>query len=117
MDEARAATKLFREVPLVGSAAAGRDQGKADLVFERGGEWRVVDFKTDRFEGADSLKEHGAQLTGYSSSLAGVVGAPVKPAIFLARKGEVAEPHRGRDVADGGARTDLRAPYRRSDPG
>lgn len=48
MCEARAATKIVREVPLAANAAAGRVQGKAGLLFERGGEWRVVDFKTDR---------------------------------------------------------------------
>ena len=37
MDDARAATKIFREVPLAGNAAAGRAQGKADLLFEREG--------------------------------------------------------------------------------
>ena len=64
-----------REVPLAGNAEAGRAQGKADLVFERGGEWRVVEFKTDRLEGPDALVEYAEQLGGYSSSLAGVVGA------------------------------------------
>lgn len=33
-------------------------QGKADLLFEREGEWRVVDFKTDRLDGPDSLRKH-----------------------------------------------------------
>jgi ATP-dependent exoDNAse (exonuclease V) beta subunit len=32
-----------------------RAQGKADLLFERGGEWRVVEFKTDRLDGPDSV--------------------------------------------------------------
>lgn len=91
MDEARAATKIFREVPLAGNAAAGRAQGKADLLFERGGEWRVVEFKTDRLDGPDALREYAAQLSGYSSSLAHIVGAPVKPAICLVRRGEVVE--------------------------
>ena len=91
MDEARAATKIFREVPLAGNAGAGRAQGKADLLFERAGEWRVVDFKTDRLDGPDALREHAAQLAGYSTSLALVVGARVKPAICLVRRGEIVE--------------------------
>ncbi len=93
MDEARGATKIFREVPLAGNAAAGRAQGKADLLFERGGEWQVVDFKTDRVEGPESLKEHAAQLLGYSTSLAGVIGlkAKVTSAICLVQRGEVVE--------------------------
>ena len=93
MDEARAATKIFREVPLAGNAAAGRAQGKADLLFERGGEWRVVDFKTDRVDGPGALREHAAQLAGYSTSLAGVLGLKVRvaPAICLVRRCEVVE--------------------------
>ena len=57
-DEARAAAKIFREVPVAGSAVVGSAQGKADLLFERGEEWRVVDFNTDRLDGPDSLREH-----------------------------------------------------------
>ena len=89
MDEARAATKIFREVPVAGNAAAGRVQGTADLVFDRGGEWQVVDFKTDRLDGPDALREHAAQLANYSSSLALVVGAQVESAICMVRRGEV----------------------------
>jgi len=91
MDEARTATRLFREVLLTGNAAAGRVQGKADLLFEQGGEWRVVDFKTDRVDGPDALQEHAAQLAGYVVSLVGVVGAQVRSSICLVRRGEVVE--------------------------
>jgi predicted RecB family nuclease len=73
---------------LAGNAAAGRTQGKADLLFERGGGWRVVEFKPDRL---DSLREHEEQLAGYSTSMAGVVGAEVKAVICLVRRGEVVE--------------------------
>lgn len=78
-------------VPLAGNAAIGRAQGKADLLFERGREWRVVEFKTDRLDGPDSLRVYAAQLAGYSTSLADVVGAQVKPALCLVRRGEVVE--------------------------
>jgi len=61
------------------------------LLFERGWERRVVEFKTDRLDGPDSLREYAAQLAGYSTSLAGIVGAPVKSAICLVRRGEVVE--------------------------
>ena len=91
MDDARSATRVFREVPVAGNAAAGRAYGKADLLFERGGAWRVVEFKTDRLDDTDSLREHAAQLAGYSAALAGVVGASVKPAICMVRRGEVIE--------------------------
>ncbi|OFW34759.1 MAG: hypothetical protein A3F70_07240 [Acidobacteria bacterium RIFCSPLOWO2_12_FULL_67_14] len=91
MDDARAATKIFREVPLAGNAAAGRAQGKADLLFERAGEWRIVDFKTDRLDAPDALGEHARQLAEYSASLAHVVGARVRSALCLVRRGEVVE--------------------------
>lgn len=78
-------------MPLAGGAGAGRTQGKADLVFERGGEWLVVDFKTDRLDGPDALQEHAAQLAKYATSLALVVGAKVKAAICLVRRGEIAD--------------------------
>ncbi len=91
MDDARAATRVFREVPVAGTAAAGRHFGKADLLFERGGAWRVVEFKTDRLDDTDSLREHAAQLAGYSAALAAVVRASVTPAICVVRRGEVVE--------------------------
>jgi len=91
MDDARSATRVFREVPVAGNTAAGRVNGKADLLFERRGAWRVVEFKTDRLDQPDSLREHAAQLAGYSVALAGIVGASVKPAICMVRRGEVVE--------------------------
>ncbi len=77
---------------MAGNAATGRAEGKADLLFERGGEWRVVDFKTDRLDGPDGLREYAAQLAGYSTSMAGIVGREVKAAICLVRRGETVEP-------------------------
>lgn len=91
MNEARAATKIFREVPLAGGTVAGRAQGNADLVFERDGEWRVVDFKTDHLDVPEALRQYAEQLAKYSTSLALVVGAQVKAALCLVRKGEIAE--------------------------
>ena len=91
MDDARSATRVFREVPVAGNAAAGRVHGKADLLYERGGAWRVVEFKTDRLDDTDSFREHAAQLAGYSAALAGIVGAKVTPAICMVRRGEVIE--------------------------
>ena len=87
----RSATRVFREVPVAGNAAAGRVNGKADLLFERRGAWRVVEFKTDRLDDPDSLREQAAQLAGYSAALAGIVGASVTPAICMVRRGEVIE--------------------------
>lgn len=89
--EVRAATRIFREVPLAGNASTGRAQGNVDLLFESGRVWRVVDFKTDRYDAHDSVREHMAQLALYSSNLTEVVGADVKPAICLVRLGEIVE--------------------------
>jgi len=91
MDEARAATKIFREVPLAGNAMAGGVQGKADLLFERGGEWQVVEFKTDRLGTSDALGAHAGQVAEYCTSLAHVVGAPVKSVICLVRRAELVD--------------------------
>jgi ATP-dependent exoDNAse (exonuclease V) beta subunit len=60
-----------------------------DLLFEREGTWRIVEFKTDHLDGSDALHEYAAQLMAYSASLAGVVAAEVKPAICLVRRAEV----------------------------
>ena len=62
-------------------------------MFERGGEWRVVDFKTGHLDRAGALREYGAQMAGYAGSLGGLLGLNVKvaPAICLVRRGEVVE--------------------------
>ncbi len=91
MDEARAATRVFREAPLAGHVLTGRGQGKADLLFERRGEWQVVDFKTDRLAGLDSLTGHAAQLMEYSASLAALVGVEVKTCLCMVRTGDAVE--------------------------
>ncbi len=90
IDEARTASRVFREAPLAG-AANSRMQGRADLCFERAGHWRVVDFKTERAEGAESVTEHAAQLAAYARSMSLIVGGPVRAAICLVRRGDVIE--------------------------
>jgi len=91
MDDARAATRVFREVPLAGNAQDGRAQGKADLVFERSEGWTVVDFKTDRGTGAEAVREYGAQLAAYRRDVAHLVGVEPKTVICLVRRCEVLE--------------------------
>jgi ATP-dependent exoDNAse (exonuclease V) beta subunit len=92
MHEARAATKIYREVPLIGNASGGRAEGKIDLLFEREGKWWIVEFKTDALDGSDALREYGGQLRAYSTSLAGVVAADVKAVICLVQRAEVVAP-------------------------
>jgi ATP-dependent exoDNAse (exonuclease V) beta subunit len=91
MEDARAATKIFREAPLAGNWAAGEAQGKADLVFEHAGEWRVVDFKTDRIDSADAQREHAAQMAAYTRSLTNLVGAQSRGTICFVRRAQVLE--------------------------
>ena len=76
---------------MAGGTVASRAQGSPDLVFERGGEWRVVDFKTDHIDAPEARRQYAEQLAKYSTSLALVVGAQVKAALCLVRKGEIAE--------------------------
>ena len=51
----------------------------------------VVDFKTDRLDGPDALADYAAHLAGYSARLVDVVGAEVKAAICLVRRGDFVE--------------------------
>ena len=82
MEDARQATRVFREVPLSGATDSGRSDGRADLLFERGGQWQLVEFKT-----GDAAKNRsqarGSQLASYLASAKSVVGKPVSVAVCL----------------------------------
>lgn len=86
MAEARAATRIFREVPMTGVGAHGR----ADLLFEGAAGWRVVDFKTDRLTGDRdaAVAAHREQLAQYSARASALVGAPVSAVVCFVRSGE-----------------------------
>jgi ATP-dependent exoDNAse (exonuclease V) beta subunit len=89
-DEARGATRLFREVPLSTVAALGRTDGRADLLFEYEGQWHVGEFKT---AGApnDLSQTQKSQLAGYGASLKNLSGKPVKVAVCLVHEARVLE--------------------------
>ena len=91
MDDARAATRLFREVPLTAGTGGGVAGARADLLFEHGGQWRAVEFKTDRLPDGEARPDHLGQLAAYASALSRAVGAPVRGAVCFAIHGEVLE--------------------------
>jgi hypothetical protein len=91
MDEARAATKIFREVPLADNMAPGRGQGKADLLFEARAAWRMAEFKTDAIDDAFALQEHAVQMAACARSLAHLVGVQPKVTICFVRPVQVLE--------------------------
>jgi hypothetical protein len=89
---ARAATRVFTEVPLPGPASHGETQGRTDLVFEYGGPWRVVEFKTECVIGAEAVRNHAKQLEGYAAGRTAMVAAPVRPVMCFVREAWVVNP-------------------------
>ena len=54
-------------------------QGIIDTVFEEGGEWVLVDYKTDRVKsGEDLIKRYKIQMDLYKEALQRLTGMPVK---------------------------------------
>jgi ATP-dependent exoDNAse (exonuclease V) beta subunit len=88
---ARNARRLFREVPIAGTSALGRTQGKVDLLFDTGAGWRAVDFKTDKAASADVMTTYSTQMTGYAATLSGVLQQKVAASVCLVRSGELVE--------------------------
>jgi ATP-dependent exoDNAse (exonuclease V) beta subunit len=67
---ARAAERVYREYPIVLKLDDGRLlDGVIDLAFREGGEWVVVDFKTD-----DGLETYANQVRWYAYALAKLTG-------------------------------------------
>jgi ATP-dependent exoDNAse (exonuclease V) beta subunit len=91
MDEARAATRLFREVPLAATAPGGHVQGRADLLFESGGRWRLIEFKTDQSASTEAVHEHSKQLVLYAARLSALVSRSVRPSVCFVRPAQVVE--------------------------
>jgi ATP-dependent exoDNAse (exonuclease V) beta subunit len=88
--------RVWRELPYVrspGSQLSGIEEGKIDLLFEEGGGWILVDYKTDRIpSGTPELARffedtYGGQVRAYVSALKSL-GVTVKSAyLLLARTG------------------------------
>ena len=90
IEEARAAKRLYREVPLSGAGAGGLTNGRADLLFESRGQWQLVEFKTG--DGAsNSPRGHDSQVGAYSACMNDLVGGPVSVSLCLVREARVIE--------------------------
>jgi ATP-dependent helicase/nuclease subunit A len=92
---ARAAARVFRELPLWFPEGEHLVEGVIDLVFEEDGALVVVDYKTDHITEAQALDQaahHAAQLQLYGRGLAQATGLPVRERLVLVT-------HLGRTVA------------------
>lgn len=77
---ARGATQVRREVPVTLRREEGvLISGVADLAFETGGSWTVVEFKT----GEERLDDYRRQAGVYARAIAAATGAPARAVVFL----------------------------------
>jgi ATP-dependent helicase/nuclease subunit A len=84
---AHASQRALREVPFFRRLESGVVlDGVCDLVFEEDGELVVVDWKTDRSDGAplpDRAARHRRQLLGYALGLEGLAPLPVRELLLV----------------------------------
>jgi ATP-dependent exoDNAse (exonuclease V) beta subunit len=72
-----------REVPLTYTAeSATLVEGVADLAFEEGGKWIVVDVKTDVEIGRVGLERYKRQVALYAAAVARATSKPVTAALL-----------------------------------
>jgi ATP-dependent helicase/nuclease subunit A len=86
MQRARAATRLWRELPLWFPEGAELLEGVIDLVFEEDGALVIVDYKTDGIAAEQALAQaahHAPQLQLYGRGLAQALGLPVRERLVL----------------------------------
>jgi ATP-dependent exoDNAse (exonuclease V) beta subunit len=93
MERARKSKRIFREVPFSVSLNDNIVEGKIDLLFEEGGSWAIVDYKTDDVSG-ESLEQrfqsYQEQGTWYARAVHQATGGKVKEVtFFFVRSGEV----------------------------
>ena len=77
--------RLWRELPFMRPLGGNAVQeGKIDLVFEEGGEWQVVDYKTDLVSAEDSVlqERYRGQIQDYALALR-ALGLPIQGAYLL----------------------------------
>ena len=68
-----------RETPVTLTLPDGRlIEGIVDLAFEEGGEWTVVDYKTDREIAAAGEDRYRRQVAFYASAIAQATGQPAR---------------------------------------
>ncbi|HEV7499204.1 MAG TPA: UvrD-helicase domain-containing protein, partial [Vicinamibacteria bacterium] len=86
MQRARAADRIWREMPLWFPEGGELLEGVIDLVFEEQGGLVVVDYKTDGITPAQALAQaahHAPQLQLYGRGLAQAMGLPVRERLVL----------------------------------
>jgi ATP-dependent helicase/nuclease subunit A len=86
MQRARAATRVWRELPLWFPEGAELLEGVIDLVFEEDGALVIVDYKTDGIAAEQALAQaahHAPQLQLYGRGLAQALGRPVRERLVL----------------------------------
>jgi len=86
MQRARAATRIWRELPLWFPEGAELLEGVIDLVFEEDGALVLVDYKTDGIAAEQALAQaahHAPQLQLYGRGLAQALGLPVRERLVL----------------------------------
>jgi ATP-dependent exoDNAse (exonuclease V) beta subunit len=86
MQRARAAARVWRELPLWFPEGAELLEGVIDLVFEEDGALVIVDYKTDGIAAEQALAQaahHAPQLQLYGRGLAQALGRPVRERLVL----------------------------------
>ncbi len=86
MQRARAAARVWRELPLWFPEGAELLEGVIDLVFEEDGALVLVDYKTDGIAAEQALAQaahHAPQLQLYGRGLAQALGMPVRERLVL----------------------------------
>jgi ATP-dependent helicase/nuclease subunit A len=86
MQRARAAARVWRELPLWFPEGGELLEGVIDLVFEEDGALVIVDYKTDGIAAEQALAQaahHAPQLQLYGRGLAQALGRPVRERLVL----------------------------------
>jgi ATP-dependent exoDNAse (exonuclease V) beta subunit len=86
MQRARAAARIWRELPVWLPQGTDLVEGVVDLVFEEDGALVVVDYKTDHIDAGQALAQaahHAPQLQLYGRALAIATGASVRDRLVL----------------------------------
>jgi ATP-dependent helicase/nuclease subunit A len=86
MQRARAARRVWREMPVWFPEGGDLVEGVVDLVFEEEGGLVVVDYKTDHILPAQAVAQaahHAPQIQLYARGLAQALGLPVRERLVL----------------------------------
>jgi ATP-dependent helicase/nuclease subunit A len=86
MQRARAASRVWRELPVWLPQGTDLVEGVVDLVFEEDGALVVVDYKTDHIGPGQALAQaahHAPQLQLYGRALAIATGSSVRDRLVL----------------------------------